>query len=994
MILWYGYLKLHRAFKASFLPNFTRILVLFFLVSTHFSWVFSANSHPPGQEAPREVFAGFEPNKGQIFDQNGKDRPDVFYMGVARGFHVAIGPKGLSFFQVQFTPENRTARRPYEIPVQPSGKIQRVELEWLGARIHEDQIYARKIQAGTRNYYHVAKGRQPALGVPRYQEILISNIYNGVHLRMYSNQGQELETDWLLDKPSVAEDIRLYCRGAQPFVSESGELVLRTPLGDIVEAAPVAVQGTDPVACGWEVSGPVIRLKLGACRPEEPVVIDPPIRMWGTFFGGSGYESIFHSATDNQGHVIVAGYTLSVSQIATSGAFQTTFSGTSGGGPGALYAGGDAFVAKFSSDGQLRWATYIGGPADEEAFACAVNTQGQIYVVGHTASASGIATPGTHQDSLRGPEDMFVVKLDSSGLRLWGTYYGGHGKDIAWHCALDPAGQPFVVGETTSSNLISTLGAHQHLPGGNTDAVVARFSGNGSLLWGSYLGGTGNDMAYGCASDGLGNIYFVGRTNSTNNMVSFGAHQTSYGGGGDAFVAKFNATGSRLWSSYLGGAGPDIGYGVHYSGVLDRIVVSGYTHSATNISTSGTFNPTLSGADAFLNCFSASGNRLWGTYYGGSNEDYGLSCAFAPNGKILMAGYTNSNNGISTSDGFQTQYMGGYDAYLSIFDTTGQRLYGTYYGGMSDEYDVRVAVDATNRYFMNGQTGSAFDGTVSTPLSFQPYFGGGLFDGFLVHFLECGTLQAQASVSPASACVGATVQFTALPNGANAYQWSGPNNYISTAQNPIIPNIQSNQSGYYHVIIDFSNVCGDTLVDSILVTVLPAPAKPLGTDTTIYIGQQVTLIVQQPPGAQTYWYISPTGGSPVATGPVFLTPKLYQTTQYYVEFKLGACSSARDTVTVKVIDNTGLSDSESGGNGLLAFPLPAFGQVFLKIPADWPEASIHVYDLRGSLIRNLQVLHSGEASLVHLENLAPGVYILEARFQNKALRCRLPVWRP
>jgi uncharacterized protein (DUF2147 family) len=931
----------------------------------------------------------FEPNLGQIFDQYGRERPDILLRGKGSFFITDVAQWGLAYYFVKpettadllFLEKKNKERRANNSQY----SIHRVELRWLGGLAEMSRLHFSKPKGTVTHYYNLPYTSTPVVGVPLYEEVTASDIFQGISLRLSIKNGI-LELDWHLAKAELIDNIVLECRGATPRIDNSGRLVLETPLGAIVEDAPIAFQDGKKLPCFWQVSGSLIKLELFDFEPHKPVVIDPPVRNWGSFFGGNGIESIYHSATDDLGNLIVAGYTLSLSQIATSGSFQTVFGGTAGGGPGAYYAGGDAFVAKFSPSGQLQWATYLGGPADEEAFSCAINSSGHIYVTGHTASSSGIATPGGHQDSLKGLADMFVIKLNENGIKLWGTYFGGPEEDIAWDCATDPSGNLFVVGQTKSTSHISTLGVHQHISGGNTDAVVARFSGSGQLMWASYLGGTANDVAYSCTVDPSGNVYFTGRTFSTNNMVSFGAHQTVYQGAGDAFLAKFNATGNRLWSTYIGGTGPDIGFDCHFSN--GRLVVCGYTNSISGIATPGTHRAQLLGADAFLAMFSSNGQRQWGTYLGGSNEDYALSCQLTMN-NILVAGYTNSSDSLSSNDAFQAIYMGGYDGYMALFDTTGQRQYATYYGGMSDEYDCRAVQSQQGYIYFSGQSGSAFDGTITTPLAHQPFFGGGLFDGFVSQFLTCDNLTAQASVIPSVVCAGTNIQLTASPNGASAYHWTGPAGFISTAQNPIIPNIQLPQSGYYHLIVDVSNQCNDTLYDSVWVSVLPTPDKPQVADTTIFIGQQVLLIAQQPPGYQTFWYISPTGGSPIATGPVFLTPKLYQTTKYYVEFQVGNCASARDTVKITVIDNTGIS--EALPNTLLVFPQPVSDWLYLHWPHELQQARISCFTLQGSLVKSVIVSPSSAAFSVH--DLPAGTYILELHGVTQSWRTRFVVVR-
>ena len=168
---------------------------------------------------------------------------------------------------------------------------------------------------------------------------------------------------------------------------------------------------------------------------------------------------------------------------------------------------------------------------DDYGYSCATDASGNIYLSGYTNSTSGIATTGAHQTTYGGNYDAFLVKFNSSGVRQWGTYYGGTNDDNGYSCATDASGNIYLSGYTRSTSGIATTGAHQTTYGGRFDAFLVKFNSSGVRQWGTYYGGTSDDNGYSCATDASGNIYLSGHTRSTSGIATTGAHQTTYGGG-------------------------------------------------------------------------------------------------------------------------------------------------------------------------------------------------------------------------------------------------------------------------------------------------------------------------------------------------------------------------------------------------------------------------------------------------------------------------------
>ena len=205
------------------------------------------------------------------------------------------------------------------------------------------------------------------------------------------------------------------------------------------------------------------------------------------------------------------------------------------------YGGGskDAFLAKFNASGVRQWGSYYGGTAGDWGLACAADGGGNVYLAGTTGSNTAI-TSGGHQAALGGSNDAFLVKFAPNGLRQWATYYGGTGEDEGTSCAVDASGNVYLAGITASGTAIASGGHQGTFGGGSRDAFLVAFNATGIRQWGTYYGGANNDEGTSCAVDGNGNVYLAGTT-ASDTAIADGGHQETYGGGVfDAFLVKFD----------------------------------------------------------------------------------------------------------------------------------------------------------------------------------------------------------------------------------------------------------------------------------------------------------------------------------------------------------------------------------------------------------------------------------------------------------------------
>ena len=585
-----------------------------------------------------------------------------------------------------------------------------VRMTFEGANPQAEMVGLEKLP-GIVNYFIGADPSNWRTNIPTYQKVAYTNVYPGIDLVYYGNQGQ-LEYDLIVAPGADPTQITLAFDGVEQMaVDVHGDLVL-----------------TVPQSSNDATGGDAATLRL-----HKPVV----------------YQR------DEQGekHLLAGTYVLLASEPSRSASAALHRSETSD--PSSLTPHVAFQVAAYDAsqpliiDPVLSWATYLGGSGTDIPQSIAVDQAGQAYVTGYTNSSGFPGITASSIQSTHGGStwDVFVTKLNAAGTTLlYSTYLGGSGDDLGYGIAVDQAGQAYVTGFTVSpSDFPGITGSsiQSTNAGGASDAFVTKLNAAGTtLLYSTYLGGTGEDGGSGIAVDTFGNTYVTGYTNSSGFPGTSGSSiQSTYGGGTyDAFVTKLNAAGTALvYATYLGGSGIDVGRGIAVD-QAGQAYVTGVIRSTSGFPgiTGSSIQSTHAGGveDAFVTKLNAAGTQLlYSTYLGGSGDDYGSGIAVDQAGNAYVTGFTYSSSDFPgiTGSSIQSTHGGGgvEDVFVTKLNAAGTALvYSTYLGGTGKDDGIRIAMDWVGNAYVTGgtTTSSGFPGITAS--SIQSTNGGG-WDGFV-----------------------------------------------------------------------------------------------------------------------------------------------------------------------------------------------------------------------------------------------------------------------
>jgi uncharacterized repeat protein (TIGR01451 family) len=606
-----------------------------------------------------------------------------------------------------------------------------VQLQLVGASLASPGQGLDRV-AFTSAYFSADDPKGLLRSLPNYAKVRYREVWPGIDVVYYGNRN-ELEYDMVLAPQADPDSIRIKLTAESRFaLNSAGDLELQTPYGTVTHHRPLAFQVIDhrrkEVRAGYTlVTANEVRIQLGDYDRSRELVIDP---------------------------------TLAISSPTLTSPVNAALAGVDG--SGNIYAAvaggqGSVFILAFSPSGSpVNQGTILG--ADTTA-GMVVTSAGKVYLTG---AASGTSFPALNgyqtqlADSNGLATDAYFLEyvgLPSQAVP-YGTFFGGVGNDTGNAIAVDASGNAYITGQTVGgTGFVHTVGGA--FAGGGTDAFVAKINPNvagaSSLIFSTFVGGSGADSGNGIGVDANGNSYVGGTTTSSSasfqpsSATGFNTSKTT--ATNDGFIVKLNSAGTSatyltfLPSAPVNALAVDSIFSAYVTGAVDGttnvLATTGSGFQTTNGGNGcASVAPGSPCTDAFLSKYNttAGGNAslLYSSYLGGSFSDAGTGIAVDNSGNAYLVGRTNSSNFPTARPlaGFAT-YQGGaivdentlttqFDAFVTKVNTNDSGepslVYSTYLGGSDTDQANNIAIDALGDAFIGGITSSTnFQNTTSAP---------------------------------------------------------------------------------------------------------------------------------------------------------------------------------------------------------------------------------------------------------------------------------------
>lgn len=569
--------------------------------------------------------------------------------------------------------------------------------------------------------------------------VTYSHLWDGITATFQPVPGGLYKSTYLVNPGAEPASIRLRYN-VEAEIGSSGSLLLRLTNGQYEESAPVAWQEIDgarvPVKVSFQQPADrEIGFDIGQYNSAYPLVIDPTLR-WNTFLGSATeYDGGAAIVAGADGYLYVAG-----DSYAGWGSPIRPFT-----------ADYDTFVAKLDSSGNLIWNTFLGGTGQDTAAAIALDSSGNIYVTGSSRASWGQPVNSYADD------DAFVAKLDSGGHLLWNTFMGETYSDYANAVATDTQGNVYVGG--FSYGKWGTNNPRSYVA--SQEGWVAKLTGEGALVWNSFLGGTGFDLVTAIAVDSYeGNIFAAGSSDASWGLSPRRGFTPSLR---DGFVAKLGSDGHLQWHMFLGGESYDDAQGIAL-GDSGQIYVTGTSNSTWETNPK---RPYSGWADIFVTDLSSSGLLMWNTFLGGPASEYGKAIAFDGNG-VYVAGDSDNTWGSPLNP--HTTPSGQGDITVAKLSLSGNLQWNTFFGTAEWDYVRGITLGANDIAYITGESPS----TWGSPL--EPFHGTSYSDAFVAAIGRANSTTALSAHNPNPSFAGqaVTVSFTVAAESSSSYTPTGP----------------------------------------------------------------------------------------------------------------------------------------------------------------------------------------------------------------------------
>lgn len=380
--------------------------------------------------------------------------------------------------------------------------------------------------------------------------------------------------------------------------------------------------------------------------------------IWSTYFGGLGDEYFNQILIDDDCNIYIVGYTNGNDLMVSPGVFQTTPNG-----------GYDVYVAKLDSSANFIWGTYLGGNGGDIAIKAELDTNQNLIIGGYTSSFD-FPTLNSFQNSLAGALDAFVFKMDSTGNLVWSTYCGGTNSEDVHALTVDNQNNVIISGETYSLDFPLSPSPYQSGNAGNADIFIVKYDEMGNRIFSTYFGGINVEDVADLTTDANQNIYLAGYSSSIDfPIVGNNVYQALKNGNKDAILAKFNSNGVLQQSTFVGGSNDDFFNSITIN-KNNQVYVVGHSLSSNMPLLGTPYQSIHNGfEEGILYRFDTTLTPNYGTYIGGNSADIINHISINKSQKIIFNGTSNSPNFPITPNAYQSNLAGQTDCFVFAADS-------------------------------------------------------------------------------------------------------------------------------------------------------------------------------------------------------------------------------------------------------------------------------------------------------------------------------------
>ena len=384
-------------------------------------------------------------------------------------------------------------------------------------------------------------------------------------------------------------------------------------------------------------------------------------KIWTQLLGSTDYDQSLGVAIDSNNNVYITGLT-----------WWDNLDGNTNAGAS------DAFLTKYDSDGDKKWTKLLGSDKFDYSYGVAIDSNNNVYITGYT---SGNLDGNTNAGSY----DAFLTKYDSDGDKKWTKMLGSDQSEFSYGVAIDSNNNVYITG-LTQGNLDGNTNA------GSYDAFLTKYDSDGDKKWTKMLGSDQSDYSYGVAIDSNNNVYITGYTSGN---LDGNTNAGSY----DAFLTKYDSDGDKKWTKMLGSDQSEYSRGVAIDS-NNNVYITGYTDGNLD------GNTNAGSYDVFLTKYDSDGDKKWTQQLGTSDKDYSNGVAIDSNNNVYITGGTEGNLDGNTNAGF-------FDAFLTKYDSDGDKKWTKMLGSDKSEYSRGVAIDSNNNVYITGITAGNLDGNTN-----------------------------------------------------------------------------------------------------------------------------------------------------------------------------------------------------------------------------------------------------------------------------------------